>query len=84
VQVTKVTFSPWKFTKKKKMNNSSFLQALGPTIFVLLMSYLGYVNLFLPGAEFFFWKLIVPKVVKAFPAFYETHRFITMFTKFTF
>ena len=77
-QVTKVT-SPWNFTKKNISNNSSFLRALGPTIFMLLMSCLGYVNLFLPGADFFFWNLIVPELVKAFPAFYETHRFITVF-----
>ena len=69
--------------KKRKSNSSSFLQAFGPTIFVLLMSCLDYVNLFLPGAEFFFWKLIVPKLVKAFLTFYETRRSITVFTKRT-
>ena len=62
-------------------NNSSFLKALSPKIFVLLISCLDYANLLLPGAKFFFWKLIVPKLVREFPAVYKTRRFITVFTK---
>jgi len=37
-----------------------------------------------PWRKLFFWKLIVPKLVKAFPSFYETRRFITVLTNYTF
>jgi len=58
------------FKKRKNIsNNSSFLQALGQTIFVLLMSCLGYVNLLIPGAEFFFWKPVVQSWSRHSPHF---------------